>query len=169
MMQNNIANISVFESLQANQNERIGMSQMSVFQTDIVINNVYLKGSRKLEPDELKVVEDIKERMDAIEKKYLPKRRALNSESIISYQKGQEADRDVVELAKGLVKADEATYKEIDSKIKKVKAQAKEYYETYRKAVADGIKVGDALKRELEVFLPELKKYGVVLDPTRSL
>jgi chromosome segregation ATPase len=168
---------------------------MSLFQTNTVINNIYLKGSRKLEPEELKVVEDIKKRMEDIEKKYLPKRKTLNSESYISYEKGQQADRDVVELSKELAKVESQVTiaykeyrdkkdqldgleekqnkaiektKELYSKINSLKAESKKHYESYKKSIEEGTKLAAALKGELGEFLPVLKQYGVTIDTARA-
>jgi septation ring formation regulator EzrA len=68
MPNNNLANISTFESLQNQANTSFGKSQMSAFQTDTVIHNAVYKQSRDISEAEKPTVDKIKKDIEKSEK-----------------------------------------------------------------------------------------------------
>jgi hypothetical protein len=64
MNNKNIADISTFEALQAEQHDRTGMSQMSVF-------NAIFTGSRELDPTEKAKADKLKKQFTDLEKQFV--------------------------------------------------------------------------------------------------
>jgi hypothetical protein len=186
------ADISVFEALQAVQNERIGAGSMAVFNDkNAVINNTTLKMTRKLEPDEMKAVTAIAKMMDDVKSKYIKQIRTLNNDSFVFHERFEKAyersndltkqfvaamkqtqviykelrdmDNPPPELEKKYVKAQQYE-KEVDKKLQEAKVEYKKYHDMYAKANEEGIKVAKDLKNDLKIYVPELKKYDVIVD-----